>query len=59
MVAIALDGGMMFDRRRSCHAAADAAALAAAEDLHYNWQANSAPATRTNTSFGRPWAKAF
>jgi hypothetical protein len=40
MVAIALDGGMLLDRRRSCQAAADAAALAAAEDLYYNWQGN-------------------
>jgi hypothetical protein len=40
MVAIALDGGMLLDRRRSCQAAADAAALAAAEDLYYHWQGN-------------------
>jgi hypothetical protein len=41
MVAIALDGGMLLDRRRSCQAAADSAAMAAAENLYYNWQANS------------------
>jgi hypothetical protein len=40
-VAIALDGGLLLDQRRSCQAAADAAALAAVEDLYYNWQANS------------------
>jgi hypothetical protein len=38
---MALDGGMMLEDRRSCQAAADAAALAAAQDLYYNWQANS------------------
>jgi hypothetical protein len=41
LVAIALDGGLLLDQRRSCQAAADAAALAAAEDLFWNWQANS------------------
>jgi hypothetical protein len=41
MVAIALDGGMLLDRRRSCQAAADAAAMAAVEDLYYNWEANA------------------
>src|SRR5262245_42534722 len=40
IVAIAIDGGMLLDRRRGCQAAADAAALAAAEDLFYNWQGN-------------------
>jgi hypothetical protein len=41
IVAIALDGGMLLDQRRRCQAAADAAALAAAEDLFWNWEANS------------------
>lgn len=41
LVAIALDGGLLLDQRRSCQAAADAAALAAAEDLYYRWQTNS------------------
>src|SRR5262249_20862484 len=41
IVAIAIDGGMLLDRRRGCQAAADAAALAAAADLYYNWEANS------------------
>jgi hypothetical protein len=37
IVAICLDGGTLLDKRRSCQAAADAAALAAAEDLFANW----------------------
>jgi Flp pilus assembly protein TadG len=41
LVAIALDGGALLDQRRSCQAAADAAALAAAEDLYWNWRGNS------------------
>jgi hypothetical protein len=39
-VAIALDGGMLLDNRRRVQAAADAAALAAAEDLYLNWRTN-------------------
>jgi hypothetical protein len=41
VVAIALDGGLLFDQRQRVQAAADAAALAAVENLYYNWQANS------------------
>jgi hypothetical protein len=40
IVAIALDGGMLLDNRRSVQAAADAAALAAAEDLYAKWSDN-------------------
>jgi hypothetical protein len=40
VVAIALDGGLLLDNRRSVQAAADAAALAAAEDLYANWSKN-------------------
>ena len=36
-VALAVDGGMMQDRRRHTQAAADAAALAAASRFYYNW----------------------
>jgi hypothetical protein len=40
-VALSLDGGALFTRRRSVQAAADAAALAAACDLYNNyWSAN-------------------
>jgi hypothetical protein len=39
-VAIALDGGMLLDNRRRVQAAADAAALAAVEDLYLNWRTN-------------------
>jgi hypothetical protein len=40
VVAIVLDGGLLLDNRRSVQAAADAAALAAAEDLFANWSTN-------------------
>jgi hypothetical protein len=40
VVAIALDGGLLLDQRRRAQAGADAAALAAAEDLYSNWQKN-------------------
>ena len=40
ILGIALDGGLLLDQRRSCQAAADAAALAAADDLYSNWQGN-------------------
>ncbi|HET6574217.1 MAG TPA: pilus assembly protein TadG-related protein [Fimbriiglobus sp.] len=36
-VSLSVDGGMLQDRRRNVQAAADAAALAAAGDLYYNW----------------------
>jgi hypothetical protein len=39
-VAIAIDGGLLMDRYQAVQAAADAAALAAANDLYYNYQAN-------------------
>ena len=39
-VAIALDGGGLLERRRQAQATADAAALAAAEDLFRNYPAN-------------------
>ena len=50
LVAIALDGGLLLDQRRSCQAAADAAALAAAEDLYLNWQANKGNDTANSAS---------
>jgi hypothetical protein len=39
--AIALDGGVMVDRRRHVRATADAAALAAATDLYQNYRTNA------------------
>src|SRR5688500_13776884 len=39
-VAIALDGGGLLERRRQAQATADAAALAAAEDLFRNYPKN-------------------
>jgi hypothetical protein len=41
VVAIALDGGFMLDKRRFAQATADAAALAAAVDLYQNFPKNS------------------
>ena len=41
IVAIALDGGLLLDNHRHVQAAADAAALAAADDLFKNWQTNN------------------
>ncbi|HET6879334.1 MAG TPA: pilus assembly protein TadG-related protein [Pirellulales bacterium] len=40
VVALAIDGGVLFDKRRSVQAAADAAALAAADDLFKNYNTN-------------------
>jgi len=40
VVAIALDGGVLLDKRRYAQAAADAAALAAAVDLYQHYPAN-------------------
>lgn len=37
VVALALDGGLLIDKRRQAQSAADAAALAAANDLFKNW----------------------
>ena len=39
--AVALDGGLLQYNRRFAQAVADAAALAAADDLYYNYQANA------------------
>ena len=39
-VAIAVDGGVLLDRRQTLQAAADAAALAAAQDLYANYLTN-------------------
>jgi hypothetical protein len=36
-VALALDGGMLMDKRRQVQSTADSAALAAANDLYANW----------------------
>ena len=41
VVALALDGGMLLDDRRSAQAVADAAALAAAIDLYKNYSQNA------------------
>jgi hypothetical protein len=57
VVAIAIDGGLLLDRRRGCQAAADAAALAAAEDLYYNWEANKG-LDSGNSASNAAWANA-
>jgi hypothetical protein len=41
IVAIVIDGGLLLDQRRRCQAAADAAALAAAEQLFADWNADA------------------
>src|SRR5580704_13248954 len=41
VVAIALDGGLLFENRRRVQSAADAAALAATDDLFSNFGTNS------------------
>jgi hypothetical protein len=41
IVAISIDGGMLLDNRRQVQAAADAAALAAADDLYINYPLNN------------------
>ncbi|HZL88925.1 MAG TPA: pilus assembly protein TadG-related protein [Pirellulaceae bacterium] len=40
VTAIAIDGGMLMEQRRSVQAGADAAALAAAEQLYEGWSTN-------------------
>ena len=40
IVALGMDGGRMMEERRHGQAAADAAALAAANDLYFNWWQN-------------------
>jgi hypothetical protein len=40
VLAITVDGGLLFDHRRRAQAAADAAALAAADDLYNNYRTN-------------------
>src|SRR5437763_1432711 len=37
VTALTMDGGLLMDKRRQVQAAADAAALAGASDLYYNW----------------------
>ncbi|HJZ59073.1 MAG TPA: pilus assembly protein TadG-related protein [Gemmataceae bacterium] len=37
VVALSLDGGMLMDKRRQVQCTADAAALAAADDIYLNW----------------------
>ena len=39
-VALSIDGGLLMDHRQQVQSAADAAALAAAEDLFLNWNTN-------------------
>lgn len=41
-VALSLDGGLLMDKKRQAHCAADAASLAAASDLYVNWWTNGA-----------------
>jgi hypothetical protein len=41
VLAVLLDGGMLLSERRHAQATADAAAMAAASDLYYNWPNNS------------------
>src|ERR1051325_1629941 len=36
--ALTVDGGLLMDQRQRVQSAADAAAVAAAEDLYLNWQ---------------------
>jgi len=50
--AIVLDGGMMMHNKRKIQAVADAAALAAAEDLYYNYATNKGldSGSATNTA---------
>ena len=50
MVAITADGGLMLDQRRRVQAAADAAALAAAEDLYKNYPTRQGVDTPTGTA---------
>jgi hypothetical protein len=52
--AVALDGGLVQYNRRVAQAVADAAALAAADDLYYNWQTNAG-----KDPLGTAKAKAF
>ena len=40
IVALGMDGGRMMEERRHAQSAADAAALAAANDLYFNWWQN-------------------
>src|SRR5256885_4395790 len=40
VLALSLEGGMLLTERRNAEATADAAAMAAAADLYYNWFAN-------------------
>ncbi len=40
-VALSVDGGLIMDNRQRIQSAADAAALAAAEDLFLNWRSNA------------------
>src|SRR4051794_16844998 len=41
VVALSLDGGMLMDKRRQANCAADAAALAAADDMYARWWQSS------------------
>ncbi len=55
VVAIAMDGGLLLDHKRQVQSAADAAALAGAEDLYANWAANQG---RDTTGTGKTSALA-
>lgn len=46
VVALALDGGILYEDRRDIQAAADAAALAAADDLFNNYGSTTASIRR-------------
>src|SRR4029450_1199170 len=54
-VAIAIDGGALLEQRRQARATADAAALAAAEDLFWNYPQNKGLDTG-GTAVGRALA---
>src|SRR5438105_3389553 len=51
VAAIAVDGGLLQDERRRAQAAADAAAMAAAEDLYTNYLTYYGVDTPTKTAY--------
>jgi hypothetical protein len=57
-VAIAVEGGLMLDNKRHVQASADAAALAAAENLFLNWQTSKGADTGTAATAARSSASA-
>ena len=49
-LALSLDGGVMLDKRREIQEVADAAALAAADDIYTNWFLNSTAGLDNSTT---------